>query len=194
MKMNKKYFKSKKGLSLAELLCAVCIMAIAVAAASSGLSVAYTAILDCSARDQAASNAQRACDIIMTIVEHTPSNDPDCPIADPDQQAKNLLFNEYDFKYKLDDFIFYEICNGIIVDGATLDIDMLEQVDNANNHDWNKGSYYFTIKKAGSYAYTLRDTTENKTMITYEITAYYDYGKNNVASCVGSVSKLELAE
>ena len=72
----KKYLKSKKGFSLLELVCAIMIMAIAVSATATGLNISNQSITKNSLMDKASAKAQMYCDVIMTYVEKTPSNDP----------------------------------------------------------------------------------------------------------------------
>ena len=72
----KKHFKSKKGFSLLELICAIMIMAIAVSATATGLAISYESITKNSLMNKASAKAQMYCDIVMTYVEKTPSHNP----------------------------------------------------------------------------------------------------------------------
>lgn len=71
----KKHFKSKKGFSLLELICAIMIMAIAVSATATGLAISYESITKNSLMNKASAKAQMYCDIVMTYVEKTPKID-----------------------------------------------------------------------------------------------------------------------
>jgi type II secretory pathway pseudopilin PulG len=193
MKKVKAYFKSKKGLSLAELVCAVCIMAIAVAAASSGLAVSYQAIMAGTLREQAAADAQKACDVIMTCVECIPSNEPASTtgLDDQDEQdAKNLLFeNDYASNdYTLTDAAITSICNGLDIDQTVLH--QYQSESDCKNRDWKDGNISFVIENDGGFSCTVDG--ELVEYVNYKITTYIDYGKNRTATCVGSVSKPAL--
>ena len=61
----KKHFKSKKGFSLLELICAIMIMAIAVSATATGLAISYESITKNSLMNKASAKAQMYCDIVM---------------------------------------------------------------------------------------------------------------------------------
>lgn len=192
--MSKKasYFKSKKGFSLIELLCAVVIMAIVVSATATGLAVSYQSIMVGSAQDRASAKAQEYCDVIMTYIQYTPAHDPTVGIyttgteSDPD---KNMLFNLSGGEHCL-------ISTPDISDPTRPDV--LGQIRNATHpqmqqlaNDFALGSRvkndeepYFIIKKNGEY-----DNHGTK-YVSYQITAYVDYGKGKyTAYCTGSVTK-----
>ena len=192
--MSKKssYFKSKKGFSLIELLCAVVIMAIVVSATATGLAVSYQSIMIGSAQDKASAKAQEYCDVIMTYIQYTPAHDPTVGVyvsgteSDPD---KNILFN------------LGEGADCIISTPDASDptrLDVLQQIKNAthpqmqqladdyalSSHTKNDEIPYFIIKKNGEY-----DNGGIK-FVSYQITAYVDYGKGKyTAYCTGSVTK-----
>lgn len=192
--MSKKssYFKSKKGFSLIELLCAVVIMAIVVSATATGLAVSFKSIMIGSAQDQASAKAQEYCDIIMTYVQNTPSHDPTVGSyiagteSDPD---KNLLFNlgvGMGDKCKFNNNVMAQIVLATKTDDPAV-CDPIVQLDDesaVNSRTKNDREPYFVVKKNGEY-----DNNGVK-YVSYQITAYVDYGNGKYTTyCTGSVTR-----
>lgn len=187
--ITKKYFKSKKGFSLLELLCAVMIMAIAVSATAVGLNISNQSITKNSLMNKASAKAQMYCDIIMTYVEVTPSHDPSVPWTgdgwDLAYVNKNKLFVGSD-DYKFVDDIKTQISNDIkSLDNTTI----AEQCFDISNEAIDSTKVKYVIKKEGSYT-----TSENIDMVSYKITVYVDYGTNGRTSCTGVVTKTKFAQ
>lgn len=183
--MSKKssYFKSKKGFSLIELLCAVVIMAIVVSATATGLAVSYKSIMIGSVQDKASAKAQEYCDVIMTYVQCTPAHDPSLPYT-PSDPAKNLLFDQtaYDLTtgqsyYKVKPDVLTQIQNA--TDSSIIQLNSESEV--ASHSDDNEP--YFVIKKNGEY-------DSSGTYVSYQITVYVDYGNGDyTTSCTGSITR-----
>ncbi len=191
--MSKKssYFKSKKGFSLIELLCAVVIMAIVVSATATGLAVSYKSIMIGSVQDKASAKAQEYCDVIMTYVQVTPSHDPTVGIYDAPEN--NMLF-----KLSEGDDCIVNFPDPSNPTDTTPDI--LGQIRNATEPNMvqladtslvsshkNDDEPYFVIKKNGEY------DNNGTTYVSYQITVYVDYGNGDyTTSCTGSVTKPQI--
>lgn len=205
----KKHFNNKKGFSLLELLCAIMIMAIAVSATATGLAVSYQSITKNSLMNQASAKAQMFCDLVMTYVEKTPSNDPsedwDCvnytvqgnslgtTVKYELNQSANKLFASNpnpNPNYTFTD----EIKNNIKIDVLNLDSTMTDVKQYSSGtigaRPFNKAELAYVIEKEGSF---LKDKTKSNTpdniAVTYKITVYVDYGTNGTTYCTGSVTK-----
>ena len=205
----KKHFNNKKGFSLLELLCAIMIMAIAVSATATGLAVSYQSITKNSLMNQASAKAQMFCDLVMTYVEKTPSNDPsedwDCvnytvqgdslgtTVKYELNQSANKLFASNpnpNPNYTFTD----EIKNNIKFDVLKLDSTMTDVKQYSSGtigaRTFNKAELAYVIEKEGSF---LKDKTKSNTpdniAVTYKITVYVDYGTNGTTYCTGSVTK-----
>lgn len=72
----KRKLLNKRGISLAELMCAVLIMSISVSATARALATSYRSITLGYCRDRASAISQEYCDVIMSYIEYTPSIDP----------------------------------------------------------------------------------------------------------------------
>ena len=181
MSINSAYFKSKKGMSLLELLCAVLIMAIAVSCTASALAISHTSIQKGSAQDKASAKAQEYCDIIMAYVENIPSNEPEEIGADA---SKNKLFasSATTSDYRLDD---------AVINNLRLDIPDITQCNtkaDATSKTGVSGKPFFTVEKSGEY------TANGKKFISYNVSAYVYYGdKGEHSYCEGVISKPALA-
>lgn len=186
--ITKKYFKSKKGFSLLELLCAVMIMAIAVSATAVGLNISNQSITKNSLMNKASAKAQMYCDIIMTYVEVTPSHDPSVSWNGwtEDYKSKNKLFINGS-NYEFVDDIKTQISNDI----KSLDTNITDVIQSTNisNEDIDATKVKYVIEKEGSYT-----TSENIDMVSYKITVYVDYGTNGRTSCTGVVTKTKYAQ
>lgn len=186
--ITKKYFKSKKGFSLLELLCAVMIMAIAVSATAVGLNISNQSITKNSLMNKASAKAQMYCDIIMTYVEVTPSHDPSVSWNGwtEDYKSKNKLFINGS-NYEFVDDIKTQISNDI----KSLDTNITDVIQSTNisNKDIDATKVKYVIEKEGSYT-----TSENIDMVSYKITVYVDYGTNGRTSCTGVVTKTKYAQ
>lgn len=205
----KKHFNNKKGFSLLELLCAIMIMAIAVSATATGLAVSYQSITKNSLMNQASAKAQMFCDLVMTYVEKTPSNDPsedwDCvnytvqgnslgtTVKYELNQSANKLFASNpnpNPNYTFTD----EIKNNIKFDVLKLDSTMTDVKQYSSGtigaRPFNKAELAYVIEKEGSF---LKDKTKSNTpdniAVTYKITVYVDYGTNGNTYCTGTVTK-----
>ena len=162
----KKYLKSKKGFSLLELVCAIMIMAIAVSATATGLNISNQSITKNSLMDKASAKAQMYCDVIMTYVEKTPSNDPYDgwdSLTDAQKNANKLFNTPPNQTYAF-----------------TSDI---------KNRDFNKNEVAYTIQKEGSYT-----NSDGISMVSYKITVYIDYGTNGTTSCTGIITKSKYVQ
>lgn len=173
------YLKSKKGFSLVELLCAVVIMAIVVSCTATGLAVSYRSIILSSLKDQASAKAQEYCDVIMTTVQHTPSNEPGTIGAD---DSKNNLFasSVVDIKHTLKTNVqtYIDTTCGVSLDQVT--------DSQAESRVWAEDDVYYYIKNIGQHG----------SYINYEIKVYVTYGSasgGHVTYCKGTVSKPVLA-
>ena len=181
MSINSAYFKSKKGMSLLELLCAVLIMAIAVSCTASALAISHTSIMKGSSQDKASAKAQEYCDIIMAYVENTPSNEPGLTGADA---TKNKLFasGATTADYSFDD---------AVINSLKLDIPDITQCNtkaDATGKTGVSGKAFFTVEKSGEY------TAGGKKFISYNVTSYVYYGdKGEHSFCDGVISKPALA-
>lgn len=205
----KKHFNNKKGFSLLELLCAIMIMAIAVSATATGLAVSYQSITKNSLMNQASAKAQMFCDLVMTYVEKTPSNDPSenwnsvgytIPATDSSPQAKYVLNQSANKLFASNpnpnsNYTFTdEIKNNIEIDVLKLDSTMtdVEQYSSGTigARPFNKAEVAYVIEKEGSF---LKDKTKSNTpdniAVTYKITVYVDYGTNGNTYCTGTVTK-----
>lgn len=195
LKKFKKYLKSKKGFSLLELVCAIMIMAIAVSATATGLNISNQSITKNSLMDKASAKAQMYCDVIMTYVEKTPSNDPinGWGTLDSTQQSANKLFAAPpNLNYMFTD----DIQDNINLDVSALDNTFSAKQYNKNNigsRTFNKNEVAYVIESAGSYTYT--DTNNNDIdMVSYKITVYVDYGTNSTTTCSGIVTKTKYVQ
>lgn len=186
----KKHFKSKKGFSLLELICAIMIMAIAVSATATGLAISYESITKNSLMNKASAKAQMYCDIVMTYVEKTPShNPPPASVWDSSvDPSKNELFAEQPnegLKFKT------EIQESIKDDVKALDNSMTaKQYDTASisSRPFDTSEMAYVVEVQGKYV------NKGKKMVSYKITTYVDYGTNGTTTCEGIVTKPEFAE
>ncbi len=185
--ITKKYFKSKKGFSLLELLCAVMIMAIAVSATAVGLNISNQSITKNSLMNKASAKAQMYCDIIMTYVEVTPSHDPTGDWSGIDTSANKLFANQPNQNYMFAN----GICDNIKNDIKSLDNNITDVIQSTNisNEAIDATKVKYVIEKEGSYT-----TSENIDMVSYKITVYVDYGTNGRTSCTGVVTKTKFAQ
>lgn len=170
MKKKSSYFKSKKGFSLLELLCAVVVIAIVVAGTASGLAVSYRSILIGAEKDKASARAQEYCDIIMTYVEYTPdsdlfSNTGSC-------ELKGGIIGDIEDDIKKGNSNVTEITQYTTVADA-------EDVTRAKNNSVP----YFLITRTG------KSPTEGSGVVSYEITVYVDYANSATTYCTGTVAK-----
>ena len=205
----KKHFNNKKGFSLLELLCAIMIMAIAVSATATGLAVSYQSITKNSLMNQASAKAQMFCDLVMTYVEKTPSNDPSedwnsvgytIPATAYSPEAKYVLNQSANKLFASNpnpnsNYTFTdEIKNNIKFDVLKLDSTMTDVKQYSSGtigaRAFNKAELAYVIEKEGSF---LKDITKSNTpdniAVTYKITVYVDYGTNGNTYCTGTVTK-----
>lgn len=205
----KKHFNNKKGFSLLELLCAIMIMAIAVSATATGLAVSYQSITKNSLMNQASAKAQMFCDLVMTYVEKTPSNDPSedwnsvgytIPATAYSPEAKYVLNQSANKLFASNpnpnpNYTFTdEIKNNIKIDVLNLDSTMTDVKQYSSGtigaRPFNKAELAYVIEKEGSF---LKDKTKSNTpdniAVTYKITVYVDYGTNGNTYCTGTVTK-----
>ncbi|MEE1061115.1 MAG: type II secretion system protein [Ruminococcus sp.] len=191
--MSKKasYFKSKKGFSLIELLCAVVIMAIVVSATATGLAVSYKSIMIGSTQDKASAKAQEYCDIIMTYVQNTPSHDPTSTsyIAGTESDpSKNLLFDlTKGSKCKFTTDVMEQViaATGTLPD-PTKDtaIEQLNDKAAVEARVKNDDKPYFIVEKNGTFEHN------GIKFVSYQITTYVDYGNGKYTTyCTGSVTR-----
>lgn len=205
----KKHFNNKKGFSLLELLCAIMIMAIAVSATATGLAVSYQSITKNSLMNQASAKAQMFCDLVMTYVEKTPSNDPSenwdyvnytvqgdslgTTVKYELNQSANKLFasspnpnTDYTFTDEIKNNIKFDVLN---LDSTMTDVKQYSS-GTIGARPFNKAEVAYVIEKEGSF---LKDKTKSNTpdniAVTYKITVYVDYGTNGTTYCTGSVTK-----
>lgn len=191
--MSKKssYFKSKKGFSLLELLCAVVIMAIVVSATATGLAVSYKSIVIGSEQDKASAKAQEYCDIIMTYVQFTPSHDPSLVSyvsGDKSDPAKNLLF---DLTKGNKCMFTADVMNQVIAATGTLPdpavdtaIEQIIDRAHADSRTKNDDKPYFIVEKNGNF------NNNGVDYVSYQITVFVDYGNSNYTTyCTGSVTR-----
>ena len=184
MSINSAYFKSKKGMSLLELLCAVVIMAIAVSCTATALAISHTSIMKGSSQDKASAKAQEYCDIIMAYVENIPSNEPGLTGADA---TKNKLFasGATTNDYMLDDAVINNLKKDIP------DITQSDTKADAKSKTGVSGKSFFTVEKSGEYTVT----GTGKKFISYNITSYVYYSdKGEHSYCEGIISKPARAE
>lgn len=191
----KKYLKSKKGFSLFELICAIMIMAIAVSATATGLNISNQSITKNSLMDKASAKAQMYCDVIMTYVEKTPSNDPNHvendgwdSLTDTKKNANKLFKTSSDQTYTFTD----DIQNNIDTDVKALDSNFsAKQCTSADidNRPFNKNEVAYTIQKEGSYT-----NSRGISMVSYKVTVYIDYGTNGTTSCTGIITKSKYVQ
>lgn len=205
----KKHFNNKKGFSLLELLCAIMIMAIAVSATATGLAVSYQSITKNSLMNQASAKAQMFCDLVMTYVEKTPSNDPSenwnyvgytIPATAYSPEAKYVLNQSANKLFASNpnpnsNYTFTdEIKNNIKIDVLNLDSTMTDVKQYSSGtigaRAFDKAEVAYVIEKEGSF---LKDKTKSNTpdniAVTYKITVYVDYGTNGNTYCTGTVTK-----
>ena len=183
-----KKINNKKGFSLLELLCAVMIMAIAVSATATGLAISYQSITKNTMMNQASAKAQMYCDVIMTYVEKTPSNDPYASSLSSEQVNKNKLFapsSDYIFKDEIKDNIKTDVTN---LDSSMTDANQYKKTD-IDTRTFNNAEVAYVIDGVGSYT-----NSEGVDMVSYEITVYINYGNNGTATCTGVVTKTKLAQ
>lgn len=195
--LKSKYFKSKKGFSLMELLCAIVVLAIVVSATATGLAISYTSITNGSQKNKASSLCQEYCDILMTYVENITSSDPDAGVNMNDAMYNELFTNSGD--YLLKDQIHTSFSNEIrnsweSYSGETFSNDSLEQItpDDVAGRDKEIYSVYYTIDNVGSYDYVDASGATIE-YVNYEVTVYIDYTEKNTAHCSGIVSKPKVA-
>ena len=176
----KKYLKSKKGFSLLELVCAIMIMAIAVSATATGLNISNQSITKNSLMDKASAKAQMYCDVIMTYVEKTPSNDPYDgwdSLTDAQKNANKLFETPPNQTYTFTS----DIQNNIDTDVKSLDNTFsAEQYTSAyiDNRDFNKNEV----------------DSDGISMVSYKVTVYIDYGTNGTTSCTGIITKSKYVQ
>ncbi len=184
----KKYLKSKKGFSLLELLCAVMIMAIAVSATATGLAISYQSITKNSLMDQASAKAQMYCDVIMTYVEKTPSNDPDS--SKPWTSIPGLKISEnklfagqasFSFTDDIKDKIEHDVTN---LDSSMTKSTQYNTKADAESKAFDKTEVAYLIEKHGYY-----QNSAGVDMVSYKITVYINYGTNGTTTCTGIVTK-----
>ncbi len=207
----KKHFNNKKGFSLLELLCAIMIMAIAVSATATGLAVSYQSITKNSLMNQASAKAQMFCDLVMTYVEKTPSNDPSenwnyvgytIPATAYSPEAKYVLNQSANKLFASSpnpntDYTFTdEIQDNIETDITNLDSDITSATQytasSIGSKHFNKAEVAYVIEKDGSFLKDKTKTNPNtpdNIAVTYKITVYVDYGTNGTTYCTGSVTK-----
>ena len=191
--MSKKssYFKSKKGFSLIELLCAVVIMAIVVSATASGLAVSYKSIVIGGEQDKASAKAQEYCDIIMTYIQYTPANDPETVIPHGVQGYSadyNLLFDpgfDPGNNFKFNNDVLNQIVSATKTQpDPTKDTAIEQRSTERAAADRNDDKPYFIVTKNGKY------TSSGIEYISYQVTVYVDYGNGKyTTTCTGSVTK-----
>ena len=186
--MSKKssYFKSKKGFSLLELLCAVVIMAMVVSATATGLAVSFESIMMGSAKDKASAKAQEYCDIIMTYVEYTPCHDYSTPLPAGVDTSKNKLFDT------LPSSTPYYLFDAVVMNNLDSDISGIQQLKNqaeVNTRTKADNEPYFIIEKNGYYL-----DASGVEYVSYQVTVYMDYGNGKYTTyCTGSVTKPKYA-
>ncbi len=192
--MNKKAisFKSKRGMSLVELLCAIVIMAIVVSCTATGLAVSYRSILLNGEHDKASARAQEYCDVLMTAIQNTPSNEPGST-TDPTEQAKNKLFAKdgvVDPKHELKTEVWNNVAG---VCNRTTPTDNFDQIRDSevDSREWAHNDVYFYIKTKGTHG----------KYIDYEVKVFVTYGgaadeitgatvkEGKVTTCKGTVTK-----
>lgn len=185
----KKHFKSKKGFSLLELVCAIMIMAIAVSATATGLAISYESITKNSLMNKASAKAQMYCDIVMTYVEKTPSNNPTSVWDSSIDRSKNELFAN---RQPNDGLEFdARIQTSILKDVNALDNSMSAQqysTSTIGTREFNTSIMAYVVEVQGEYV------NKGKKMVSYKITTYVDYGTNGTTTCEGIVTKPEFAE
>ena len=185
----KKHFKSKKGFSLLELICAIMIMAIAVSATATGLAISYESITKNSLMNKASAKAQMYCDIVMTYVEKTPSHNPTSVWDSSLDLSKNKLFaNQPNTGLKFDSIIQTSINDDV----NALDNSMTaKQYDTASigSRDFDISEMAYVVEFQGKYV-----NSEGKEMVSFKITTYVNYGTNGTTTCEGVVTKPEFAE
>lgn len=209
----KKYLKNKKGFSLLELLCAVMIMAIAVSATATGLAISYQSITRNSLLNKASAKAQMYCDVIMTYVEKTPSNDPDqynawdnvkYQIINGDgsitnyklDKTVNKLFADqpntgYKFTNEIQDNIKTDLMN---LESNISDVKQYSESD-ISTRSFNKTEVAYVIKPIATYYTDIvpnsipNDKPPYAAVTSYEITVYVDYGTNGTTTCTGVITK-----
>lgn len=169
MKKKSSYFKSKKGFSLLELLCAVVVIAIVVAGTASGLAVSHRSILIGAEKDKASARAQEYCDIIMTYVEYTPDSDL--------FSNTGSCILESGIKTKIENDI--KEGNSNVTEITQTTVADAEDVSRAKNNSVP----YFVITKTGM------SPTEDSELVSYEITVYVDYANSATTYCTGTVAK-----
>lgn len=149
------------------------IMAIAVSATATGLNISNQSITKNSLMDKASAKAQMYCDVIMTYVEKTPSNDPYDgwdSLTDAQKNANKLFKTPPNQTYTFTS----DIQNNIDTDVKALDSNFsAKQYTSADidNRDFNKNEVAYTIQKEGSYT-----NSDGISMVSYKITVYIDYG------------------
>lgn len=151
MKAPKKRRLNKRGISLAELMCAVLIMSISVSATARALATSYRSITLGYCRDRASAISQEYCDVIMSYIEYTPSIDPGYYdfISSSVGDADNDLFaygsevtnsSDYHVGISSDKVIYPKLKEDVIADRinpATI------QMDNGDNDDGGNNSNIF---------------------------------------------------
>ncbi len=170
MKKKSSYFKSKKGFSLLELLCAVVVIAIIVAGTASGLAVSHRSILIGAEKDKASARAEEYCDIIMTYVEYTSDTDlfdntSSCSLK---ANVKNDIEND--------------IKKGNPDVTEVIQYGNVEQAENVSRAKDN-AIPYFVITKIG------KSPAVDSNLVSYEITVYVDYASSATTYCTGTVAK-----
>lgn len=186
--INKK-INNKKGFSLLELLCAVMIMAIAVSATATGLAISYQSITKNTLMNKASAKAQMYCDVIMTYVEKTPSDDPNESWTSRDTSENKLFAMQPNTTYRLTN----DVTNKIKTDVAALDASMTDakQYDSSsiNSRAFNASEVAYVIDREGSYT-----TNAGVEMASYKITVYVNYGTNGIVNCTGIVTKPKFSK
>lgn len=183
-------FKSKRGMSLVELLCAIVIMAIVVSCTATGLAVSYRSIILNGEHDKASARAQEYCDVLMTAIQNTPSNEPGTVGADA---TKNKLFDKdvLDPKHTLKPEVWNYVAAVINRTTPTDNFDQVQDSD-VDYRDWKYNDVFFYIKPIGTHT----------KYIDYEVKVYVTYGgaedevthntikTGQITSCKGTVTKL----
>lgn len=185
----KKYLKNKKGFSLLELLCAVMIMAIAVSSTATGLAISYQSITKNSLLNKASAKAQMYCDVIMTYVEKTPSDDPTENWVGRDTSDNKLFAPQPNLTYRFTN----EVCDKIKADITALDSTMTDAKQyttaSISSRAFNAAEVAYVIDREGTYT-----TTAGVEMASYNITVYVNYGTNGIVSCSGVVTKPKFSK
>ena len=187
----KKYLKSKKGFSLLELVCAIMIMAIAVSATATGLNISNQSITKNSLMDKASAKAQMYCDVIMTYVEKTPSNDPYDgwdSLTEAQKNANKLFADTPNQTYTFTSDIQSNIDTDVKALDNTFSAKQYASAD-IDNRDFNKNDVAYKIKKEGTYI-----NPDGISMVSDKVTVYIDYGTTDPTSGTGIITKSKYVQ